>query len=63
MSPLPSPEERRKRLSPLSLDDILGRSRQADRGPRKSFQRSAGAEERERQRAEARRRAKLGSRS
>jgi hypothetical protein len=62
MSPLPSPEERRKALRTLTLNEVLGKGSHEGRGPRDSFRKSAGSAERERQRAEARHRAKSSSR-
>lgn len=57
MSPLPSPEERRKRLQTLTLDEVLGRGHrggaQGQAGTAEGRRRSPAAEERERQRREA----------
>ncbi len=63
MSPLPTPEERRKRLKSLSLDEVLGRSRRSGRELPDGRFRSSRAEERERQRREASQRAKSSSHS
>jgi hypothetical protein len=56
MSPLPTPEERRKRLQSKGLDDVVGRSRR-DGSPAPVQRKSAAQREREEQRQEARRRA------
>jgi len=61
MSPLPSPEERRKRLKSLSLEEVLGRGRKGTRGQPPAHRKSAATEERERQRREAYRRSRPAS--
>ena len=61
MCPLPSPEERRKRLRSLSLDEVLGRGRRGARVRPGVQRKPSTAQERERQRREAFRRGKSPS--
>ncbi len=56
MSPLPSPEERRKRLTSPVLEDVF--RRRARPTPNEGRRKSAAELERENQRTEARRRGK-----
>jgi hypothetical protein len=61
MSPLPSPEERRRRLKSISLDDVLGRGRRGMQRQPEAHRKSSAADERERQRREASRRSRSGT--